>query len=66
MSAHAGGMCMSQCEHWRIHLFRFPVPRKGNRNAYESLRLHQFRKVWKQTFLFSYELIHCQVLKFLV
>ena len=23
MSAHAGGMCMSQCEHWRIRLFLF-------------------------------------------
>ena len=23
MSAHAGGMCMSQCGHWRIRLFLF-------------------------------------------
>ena len=29
MSAHAGGVCMSQCGHWRIPLFCFPVPRKG-------------------------------------
>ena len=43
MSAQPGGLCMSQCEHWRIHLFRFPVPRKGKRNASESLRLHQNR-----------------------
>ena len=41
MSAHAGGMCMSQCKHWRIPLFLFPVSRKGKRNASESLRLHQ-------------------------
>ena len=28
MSAHACGMCMSQCGHWRIPLFLFAVPRK--------------------------------------
>ena len=28
MSAHAGGMCMSQCKHWRIPLFPFYGPRK--------------------------------------
>ena len=38
MSAQAGGMCMSQCAHWRIPLFRFPVSRKEKRNACESLR----------------------------
>ena len=38
MSAHACGMYMSQCEHWRIPLFLFAVPRKAKRNARESLR----------------------------
>ncbi len=42
MSAHAGGMCMSQCKHWRIHIFCFPVSRKGKQNASESfLRCHE-------------------------
>ena len=38
MSAHACGMCMSQCGHWRILLFLFAVFRKAKRNAGESLR----------------------------
>ena len=28
MSAHAGGMCMSQCKHWRIPLFLFRRAKK--------------------------------------
>ena len=36
MSAHAGDMCMSQCKHWRIHLFSFSVPRKEKENAVKS------------------------------
>ena len=31
MSAHAGGMCMSQCVHWRILLFCFLLPRAENK-----------------------------------
>ena len=30
MSAHAGGMCMSQYTHWRIPIFRFPSPAREN------------------------------------
>ena len=36
MSAHAGGMCMSQCKHWRILLFSFSVPRKEKENTGKS------------------------------
>ena len=41
MSSQSGGLCMSQCKHWRIPLFLFAAPRKVKRNARESLRLHQ-------------------------
>jgi len=27
MSASPGGACMSQCKHWRIHLFFLPAKR---------------------------------------
>ena len=46
MSAHAGGMCMSQSADWRIPLFLFAIPRKAKRNASESLRLHQNKIVY--------------------
>ena len=41
MSAHASGMCMSQCKHWRIPLFPFAVSRKAKGNASKSLLLRQ-------------------------
>ena len=41
MSAHAGGMCMSQCKHWRIPFFLFCVSRKRKRNARESCHSDQ-------------------------
>ena len=43
MSAHAGGVCMSQCGHWRIPLFCFPGPHKGKQNASESPLEHEKR-----------------------
>ncbi len=45
MSAHAGGMCMSQCKHWRIHLFSFSVPRKEKENALKSPLSHCAAKI---------------------
>ena len=43
MYAHAGGMCMSQCKHWRIPLSYFPVPRKGKYDACKSFLLPPIR-----------------------